>query len=78
MRYEDDINTARRMEINRPRGSGSVDKAPDSQRTNASSNPRGARFDITLASLLYEPCRKTRMSSQAGNEDIALLQREVM
>ena len=27
-----------------PRGSGSVDKAPDSQWTNASSNPRGAHF----------------------------------
>ena len=27
-----------------PRGSGSVDKAPDSQWTNASSNPKGAHF----------------------------------
>ena len=31
-------------EVNRPRGSGSMDKAPDSQWTNASSNPRGAHF----------------------------------
>ena len=31
-------------EVNRPRGSGSVDKAPDSQWTNASSNPGGAHF----------------------------------
>ena len=31
MRYEGDINTAQQVEINRPRGSGSVDKAPDSE-----------------------------------------------
>ena len=31
MRYEGDINKAQQVEINMPRGSGSVDKAPDSQ-----------------------------------------------
>ena len=28
---QDDINTEHKHEVNRPRGSGSVDKAPDSQ-----------------------------------------------
>ena len=31
-------------QVKRPHGSGSVDKAPDSHWTNASSNPRGAHF----------------------------------
>ena len=36
MRYDDDINTENNMKV--PLGSGSVDIAPDSQWTNASSN----------------------------------------
>ena len=56
----DEINTEHNMnEVNMPRGSGSVDRAPDSQWTNASSNPRGAHFD-TLASLLFEPMRENK------------------
>ena len=31
-------------EVNMKRGSGPVDKVPDSQWTNASSNPKGAHF----------------------------------
>ena len=31
MLYQDDINTEHNHEVNMPRGSGSVDKAPDSQ-----------------------------------------------
>ena len=64
MRYEDDIKTARWMEINRPRGSGSVDKAPASQWTNASSNPRGAHFLITFGVRgCWAEARKLKMSS---------------
>ena len=44
MRYQNDINTEHNDEVNMPRGSGSLDKAPDSQWANASLNSRGAHF----------------------------------
>ena len=44
MRYEDDINTDHNSKSIGRTAVAQVDKAPDSQWTNASSNPSGAHF----------------------------------
>ena len=60
MRFWDTTTYVRKYwaqhEVNRPRGSGSVDKAPDSQWTNASSNPRGAHFWYYKYTISYHEC----------------------
>ena len=59
-----------------PRGSGSVDKAPDSHWTKyASSKLERHKYSfITMASRLYEPERENKYVV-SGNEDIAFIQK---
>ena len=55
MRYESDINTAQLMEINMPRGSGSVDNAPDSQWIYAGSKLERRKYSfITLLTDVHD------------------------